>query len=946
MYHQVRVPLEDRDCLRFLWWAGGDLTKDVAVFRMTVHLFGAVSSPSCAIFALRKTADDSQADFPEEVVSTVKENFYVDDCLKSVESEEEALSMVKHLTTLCKKGGFTLTKWTSNSRTVLQALSEDQRAKDLKELDMDRDELPVERALGLRWCVEEDTFTFKLDLPQRSYTRRGMLSVASSVYDPLGFLAPVMLPAKQMLQELCRRNVGWDDAIPQDLLHQWTRWLEELDMLSEFHVRRCVKPKGFGDVVQAQLHHFSDASESGYGAVSYLRMQNTQNDVHVAFLMGKARVTPLKTVTIPRLELTAAVLAVRVDLMLKAELRIPVQESVFWTDSTSVLKYIRNEDRRFHTFVANRVTTIRESTTPSQWRYICTKDNPADEASRGLRVRPFIDHNRWIQGPRLLRLPEQDWPCDVVDTAIKPDDPEVKKDAVVNAVTVNASSDSTSYLISYFSDWRKLKVTVAWLLRLRKLLLYRARRRKEPAAASSTQDSTEPKGRLTIQNLSEAETAIIRFCQRQRFEEEIAVLSAGKTVSKKSVLYKLDPRLEDGLIRVGGRLTRGSLPEEAKHPLILAKGQHVATLLLRDLHQRLGHSGRNHMLSTLRRKYWITGANSAVRRIVAECCICRRYHARMMGQKMADLPKERVLPDHPPFTNVGLDYFGPIEVKKGRGTVKRYGVIFTCLSSRAVHLEVASSLDTDACINALRRFICRRGQVVRIQSDNGTNFIGAERELREALSSLNQTQIEGALRQQGIKWSFNPPAASHFGGVWERVIRMVRRILNSVLRQQRLDDDGLHTVMCEAEAILNDRPITKLSDDPNDLEPLTPNHILLMKGKPCLPPGLFKDHDLYIKRRWRQVQYISNLFWKRWIREYLPMLQERQKWNDRKENLKEGDIVIIMDPTAPRGSWPLARVLETYPDKWGLVRSVRLQTKNNKIERPVAKLCLLYEAPN
>ncbi|KAK0141947.1 hypothetical protein N1851_020380 [Merluccius polli] len=817
MYHQVRVPLEDRDCLRFLWWPEGDLTKDVAVFRMTVHLFGAVSSPSCAIFALRKTADDRQADFPEEVVATVKENFYVDDCLKSVESEEEALSMVKHLTTLCQKGGFILTKWTSNSRTVLQALSEDQRAKDLKELDMDRDELPAERALGLRWCVEEDTFTFKLDMNQMSCTRRGMLSVSSSVYDPLGFLAPIMLPAKCMLQELCRKNIGWDDAIPQDLRDQWTRWLEELDMLSEFHVSRCIKPKGFGDIVQAQLHHFSDTSESGYGAVTYLRMQNNQNDVH-------------------------------------------------------------------------------------------------------------------------------DWSCDVVDTVIRQDDPEVKKEAVVNAVNVNTTSDSTSYLISYFSDWRKLKVSVAWLLRLRKLLLYRVRRRKEPDTASSTQSSTELKGGLTVENLSESESAIFRFCQRQRFDEEIAALSAGKTVSKQSVLYKLDPRLEDGLIRVGGRLARGSLPEEAKHPLILAKDQHVATLLLRDLHQRLGHSGRNHMLSTLRRKYWVTGANSAVRRIVAECCICRRYHARMMGQKMADLPKERVLPDHPPFTNVGLDYFGPIEVRKGRGTVKRYGVIFTCLSSRVVHLEVASSLDTDACINALRRFICRRGQVVHIQSDNGTNFIGAERELREALSSLNQTQIEGAMRQKGIKWSFNPPAASHFGGVWERVIRMVRRILKSVLRQQRLDDDGLHTVMCEAEAILNDRPITKLSDDPHDLEPLTPNHILLMKGKTSLPPGLFDDHDLYVRRRWRQVQYISDLFWKRWIREYLPMLQERQKWNDRKENLKQGYIVIIMDPTAPRGSWPFARVLETYPDKWGLVRSVRLQTKNNKIERPVAKLCLLHEA--
>ena len=234
--------------------------------------------------------------------------------------------------------------------------------------------------------------------------------------------------------------------------------------------------------------------------------------------------------------------------------------------------------------------------------------------------------------------------------------------------------------------------------------------------------------------------------------------------------------------------------------------------------------------------------------------------------------------------------------------------------------------------------------MVHIQSDNGTNFTATERELREALSCLNQAQIEGMLQQRGIKWSFNPPAGSHFGGVWERVIRMVRRILNAVLRQQRLDDDGLHTVMCEAEAILNDRPITKLSDDPNDLEPLTPNHILLMKGKPSLPPGLFEQHDLYVRRRWRQVQYISDLFWKRWIREYLPLLQERQKWNQKRGNLKPGDIVIIMDPTAPRGSWPLGRVLEAFHDKRGFARSVRLQTKMSIIERPVTKLCLLHES--
>ena len=209
--------------------------------------------------------------------------------------------------------------------------------------------------------------------------------------------------------------------------------------------------------------------------------------------------------------------------------------------------------------------------------------------------------------------------------------------------------------------------------------------------------------------------------------------------------------------------------------------------------------------------------------------------------------------------------------------------------------------------------------------------------------SESSTDRRNVATKGSQSWSFNPPARSHFVGVWECVIRMVRRILNAVLRQQRLDDDGRHTVMCEAEAILNDRPITKLSDDPNDLEPLTPNHILLMKGKPSVPPGLFEQHDLYVRRRWRQVQYISDLFWKRWIREYLPLLQERQKWNQRREHLKPGDIVIIMDPTAPRGSWPLGRVLEAFHDNRGLARSVCLQTKTSIIEWPVTKLCLMYE---
>lgn len=310
---------------------------------------------------------------------------------------------------------------------------------------------------------------------------------------------------------------------------------------------------------------------------------------------------------------------------------------------------------------------------------------------------------------------------------------------------------------------------------------------------------------------------------------------------------------------------------------------------------------------------------------------------------MAQLPEDRLIPDEPPFTRVGVDYFGPFEVKLKRSHVKRYGVIFTCLASRAVHLEVASSLTTDSYINALRRFIARRGQVKKIRSDNGTNFVGANRELRNSINDWNVSQIHEAMLQKNIDWHFNPPAGSHHGGVWERIIRTIRKVMNSVLREQILDDEGLNTLMCEIEAILNDRPITKNSDHHNDLEALTPNHLLLMRQQPNLPPGVFTKSDNYCRRRWRQVQYMANLFWNRWVKEYLPLLQERQKWHEVKRNLKIGDVVLVVDSNSPRNSWPMGVVLETVPDRFGLVRQVKVKTATNTLMRPIDKLCLILE---
>lgn len=523
--------------------------------------------------------------------------------------------------------------------------------------------------------------------------------------------------------------------------------------------------------------------------------------------------------------------------------------------------------------------------------------------------------------------------------------------------TMVKSRTPTDQLILHFSNWISLLKAVAWYLKLKRNLMLKMKKVKEltPLTHSDRSQSSQKvvdvkpcvEQHLTVTDLADAERAVVMYSQRQAFSNEFSTLQmTPPRVSNSSKLCRLDPVLDDGLLRVGGRLHRSAMPDDAKHPCILPTDSHISVLLLRHIHERSGHNGRNHMLSELHKKYWIKKGNTVARKVLSKCVTCRRVRGKVGQQKMADLPLERILPDLPPFTNVGMDYFGPIEVRRGRGTIKRYGVIFTCMSSRAVHLEIAYTLDTDSCIHALRRFVCRRGQVKHIRSDNGTNLVGAHAELKRALMSFNQKKIQDALLPDGIEWSFNPPAASHHGGVWERLIRSIRQVLNSTLHQQTTDDEGLHTLFCEVEAILNSRPLSTVSSEPHDLEPLTPNHLLLLKTMPSLPPGVFQKSDIYAKRRWKQVQYMADLFWLRWTKEYLLLLQERQKWTDKKKNFNIGDIVLVVDPTAPRGSWLLGRVLETMSDEKGLVRSVKLKTKISVLERPITKLCRILEADN
>ena len=377
-------------------------------------------------------------------------------------------------------------------------------------------------------------------------------------------------------------------------------------------------------------------------------------------------------------------------------------------------------------------------------------------------------------------------------------------------------------------------------------------------------------------------------------------------------------------MRVRGRLKHAPIPYQAKHPAILPKKHDIVPLILLHLHQRLNHSGVEHILAELRQRYWIPKVRSNLKKIAKSCHVCRKHNAKPDPPLMASLPQSRLQAFTPPFYNTGVDYFGTLLVKERRSTAKRYSCLFTCLVTRTVHLEVAHSLETDSFIIALRRMMARRGKPRNIYSDNKTNF--------------------KPISQYGIQWFFNPPSAPHFGGVCERLVKSAKKALKITLNGQLVNDETLLTFMAETETLLNSRPLTHVSVDPQDLEAITPNHFLIGRNSPNVPPDVFDERDLCSRKRWRQAQMLTDHFWRRWLCEYLPSLTERKKWRTRSQtDVQIGNLVLVVEDNLCRGRWNLGLVVKTFPGNDGLIRTVEVQTKQGTFKRPVVKLCL-FEA--
>ncbi|XP_067306912.1 uncharacterized protein [Pseudorasbora parva] len=440
----------------------------------------------------------------------------------------------------------------------------------------------------------------------------------------------------------------------------------------------------------------------------------------------------------------------------------------------------------------------------------------------------------------------------------------------------------------------------------------------------------------------EAEAVLLRACQLQSFPEEVAALRANKPVPAHSRLVSLAPEWDPltNMIRVGGRLRRSeTLDTEQIHPIVLDPKHAVTKLLIKEFDERLLHPGAERVYAEIRRQYWILRGRQAIKHHQLLCLSCQRWRAQPKVPQMADLPPERLRLLCPPFYSTGVDCFGPYLVKIGRRNEKRWGLIFKCLTTRAVHTELLNSMDADAFLLALRRFIARRGKPHEIRSDCGTNFRGADRELREAFSVM-EPELKTQLSKYQISFKFNPPSAPHFGGIWEREVRSIKNALQVAVGTQAVAEDVLSTVLVEVEGILNSKPLGYVSTDVADIDPITPNILLMGRRDASLPQVAYTQGDMG-RRRWRHCQNMVDQFWIQFTRNYLPTLQIRQKWKKSSENLEADAVVLIVDPQLPRAQWPIGRVQKTLPGSDGCVRTAEVVIDGKTYLRPVARLIKL-----
>ena len=914
----VKLAECDRDFTRFLWLSDhSDPESKFVTYRFKVVLFGSTSSP----FMLHATLDYHLKLHSSSVSMDMKNNLYVDNIISGCCSEEAIFQYYKEATSIMSEASFHLRSWASNS----------QKLQTIAKADGVLDSNTTVNLLGLKWNTCTDTIAIasrqlkpKGDTP---VTKRSILQGTSKLYDPLGWLTPITIRARILMQELWKKQVTWDDPLDHDFQSRWQQVTTDLEEATKIVLTCKYFPLSSDKPIC--LHVFADASTKAYGAVAYL-----QSAGNVAFVMAKSRVSPLKNLTLPRLELKAAVTAAHLATSIVSALQVhmPSIQVRLWSDSQIVLHWI-SSTKQLKQFVANRVQEILKLFPTTIWSYCHTTDNAADLLTRGITPSQLASSQLWFQGPSWLTS-ESNWPTWSPTSVhhIQISNEELLTSEAVPAVDsmhgVHKIIDITRH-----SSLTKLHRVTAYVQRF----------------IANLQNPLQKKiGPLTVQEIDKAQKLWLRCTQEQVFSNAIANLKS-KSSSRLPLVRQLHLQLNDeGIIFCGGRIHNAPVSNLTKFPYLLPRRHRLTDLIVRDVHEKNFHAGTNSTVTYLRQRYWIPAARQCVRNILKHCVVCNKLcGSHFRAPDPPPLPKHRVQAMDP-FTVTGVDFTGALYVRAPERENKVYVCLFTCANTRAVHLEVVNDLSEETFLQAFRRFSSRKSLPRLMISDNASTFMSAAEELKELLKS---DTLHADLSKQGVEWRFIPCRAPWYGGYWERLIGLTKRALKKTIGRAYVTLSALQTLIVEIEAHLNNRPLTYVSSDLNEPEPLTPSHLLYARMINPLPHPIIEHDDITdedystghtlhckLSKRAKMQAMLLQHFWKRWKNEYLTSLRETHTANGtKKETIKVGDVVIVHDDT-PRLNWRLAIIKELQRGQDGFVRSASIQTTNGITSRPITKL--------
>lgn len=924
MYRQILVGQKDSSFQRILFRTSPDGALED--YELNTVTFGVNCAPYLAIRTLLQLAEDEGGKYPV-AAEILKYWMYVDDALYGAHGVTDAMEARRELAAVLSSAGLVMRKWTSNCEEVLAEIPKGER---LTEDFLDFEESSSTKTLGIRWNAKSDVFYFSIVTFEikENYTKREVVSITAKIFDPVGFLAPIVIQAKMLMQGLWKKKIDWDQKIPEDSLIEWKQFLRNHNFINQVKIPRWIN---FSPNCEIEVHGFSDSSEKAYGACVYVRVKVGFSNWICNLIFAKSRVAPVKVVSLPRLELCGAVLLAEMLNSLIKELKLDGKRVVCWTDSTIVLAWLKKLPTDLNCFVANRVVKIDENIGLRCWRHVDSKSNPADLVSRGVNAPDLKNNSLWWHGPEWL-LSENHWPVGPENQIFETTE-EIRK-VKAHFTYFKDYEDPLNRFSKFATAMRVMSYVFRFISRLKS--------RKQP-------DLPIYRGELTAIEIESTKEKLIILCQKVHFPDEYNSLFNKKDLNKKSCLMSLNPFLDEkGFLRVGGRLAFApKIFVKERHQIILPYNCQFSRLYTQFVHEVTLHGGNQLMLRILRYQFWILKAKNLIRTIIRNCKKCVLYKKAVGKQIMASLPVERV--SNPVcFETTGVDFAGPFEIKNfhGRGCryTKGYVCLFVCFSTKAIHLEAVSDLSTASFLAAFSRFVGRRGCPSKIYSDNGTNFVGASRELKQEFKLFmeqSQKLTLSTYAHQGVSWFFNPPGAPHMGGLWEAGVKSFKHHFKRIAGGLAYTLEEFSTLLVKIEACLNSRPLSPQSEDADDLTAITAGHLLT--GRLLLAPAepLIEEQPLSIINRWRRVKAMYQHFVNRWKNEYLLELQKRYKWQFKERNLQINDLVVVMEENSHPHEWRLGRIVNVHPGKDDIVRVVSVKTLKGIIKRPIAKLVFL-----